>query len=235
MVYTRSDERESAAAYRAWLSATGPGAAFVRFLSSPFGSFLINTPLFLLPRRLGIHAGQRVLDIGCGRGSTLRFLTSRIRFAKPPVGIDISPEILDRAANELGPNRRMELVAAAATRLPFGPDSFDLVLCSYVVRHLGDEALHRFFYECWRVLRPGGTLVVLEFAPTRSRPLNWFHQWLLTRHVNVCRLRGYGDFVELAIESQFANMEILLQRPFLFPPIPRTGFLLRKALAKTDG
>ena len=235
-VFTRSDERESAAAYRACLTAKGPGAAFARFLIGPIGSFLVNTPLFLLPRRLGMHSGQRVLDIGCGRGSTLRFLSSRIRFASVPVGIDIAPEILDKAVKEMGPHRRVELVAGAATRLPFAPDSFDIVLCSYVVRHLGNEALHRFLYECWRVLRPGGTLVVWEFAPTRSHQLNWFHQWLLTRYVNVCRMRGYGDFVELAIESQFADMEIFLQRPFLFPPIPRTGFLLRKASAKTaDG
>jgi len=51
--------------------------------------------------------------------------------------------------------------------------------------------------------------------------------------VQSCRLRGYGEFVDIAIESRFADMELLNLRPFLFPPIPRTGFLLRKDAAAT--
>jgi SAM-dependent methyltransferase len=233
-VYTRAEERESGAAYQALLGSGGPGAALARFLMGPAGSFLVNTPLFLLPRRLGITAQHRVLDIGCGRAAALRFLTARIHFQQPPVGVDIAPAILARARAELGADPPIALVAAAATRLPLVDESFDLVLSTYLVKHLGDQAMHRFLYECWRVLRPGGVLAVWEFAPTRSGLLNRFHRWLLTRRIGTCRLRGYGDFVDLAIESPFANMEILTLRPFLFPPIPRTGFLLLKAPRRVE-
>jgi len=201
----------------------------MRFLLGPTGAFLINTPLFLLPRRLHISGRQRVLDIGCGRAAALRFLNARIRFDSPPVGLDIAPTILKQAVDDLGESRGIELVGGTATRLPFGDESFDLVLSSYLVKHLGDAGVHRLLAECWRVLRPGGLLVVWEFAPTRSVMLNRFHNWILTPRVKTCRLRGYGDFVDIAIESQFADMEIFALRPFLFPPIPRTGFLLRKA------
>lgn len=228
-MYTRAEERESAEAYQGFLSAPGPGPAVARFLLGPLGGFLVNTPLFLLPRRLGITAEHRVLDIGCGRGAALRFLAARVHFKRPPVGIDVAPAILERAAGEMGERQTIALAAATATRLPFAGESFDLVLSSYVVKHLGEQALQRFLYECWRVLRPGGVLAVWEFAPTRSHLLNRFHNWLLTRQIRTCRLRGYGDFVDVAIESPFTNMELLDQRPFLFPPIPRTGFLLKKA------
>jgi ubiquinone/menaquinone biosynthesis C-methylase UbiE len=194
----------------------------------PVGLFFINTPLFLLPRRLRLQPQHRVLDVGCGRASALRFLTARMRFQAPPVGVDIAPSILEQAAADLGRDRSVELVAAAATRLPFAEESFDLVLSAHVVKHLNDDALRRLLAESWRVLRPGGVLVVWEFAPTRSILLNRFHHWALTRHVKACRFRGYGDFVDIAVESPFADMEILELRPFLFPPIPRTGFLLRK-------
>jgi SAM-dependent methyltransferase len=227
-VYTRPEERESAAAYQDLFAGRGLGSAFVRFLLGPVGLFLINTPLFLLPRRLRLQTQHRVLDIGCGRASALRFLTARLRFQSPPVGLDIAPSILEQAAADLGRQRAVELVAAAATRLPFAAESFDLVLSAHVVKHLNDDAMHRFLADCWRVLRPGGVLVVWEFAPTRSVFLNRFHRWALTRRVKSCRLRGYGDFVDIAVESRFADMEILELRPFLFPPIPRTGFLLRK-------
>jgi SAM-dependent methyltransferase len=227
-VFTRSEERESAAAYQDWLSGHGLGSALMRFSMGPAGAFLINTPLFLLPRRLHLTRHHRVLDIGCGRGAALRFLSARIKFDLSPVGVDISPAIVKHAAADLGEQRRIELAAAAATRLPFADGSFDFILSSYVVKHLGDDGMHRFLAECWRVLRPEGVLVVWEFAPTRSELLNRFHNWILTPRVKTCRLRGYGDFVDIAIESQFADMEIFDLRPFLFPPIPRTGFLLRK-------
>jgi len=200
----------------------------MRFLLGPAGAFLINTSLFLLPRRLQISGRQRVLDIGCGRAAALRFLTGRLKFDSPPVGVDIAPAILECAAKDLRAGRAVELVTAAATRLPFADESFDLILSSYLVKHLGDDAMQRFLAECWRVLRPEGMLVVWEFAPTRSVLLNRFHNWILTPRVKTCRLRGYGDFVDIAIESRFADMEIFPIRPILFPPIPRTGFLLRK-------
>ncbi len=144
------------------------------------------------------------------------------------MGVDISPEILAHAHAEIDDPARVALVAAAATRLPFASESFDLVVCSYVVRHLSDVAVDRFLAETWRVLRTGGVLVVWDFAPTRSALLNRFHSWLLAPRLRSGRLRGYGDFVDLAIESNFADMEIFDLRPFLFPPIPRTGFYLRK-------
>ena len=233
-MFTRAEERESAAAYQACLGSHAPLSALARFLMGPAGSFLVNTPLFLLPRQLGIKPDQRVLDVGCGRASALRFLAGRVHFRQSPVGVDIAPTILERSAAEMDGDRPVELVAAAATRLPFGNDSFDVVLTSYVVKHLGDQALTRFLFECHRVLKPGGMLVAWEFAPTRSFILNRFHQWLLTRKVGTCRLRGFGDFVDVAIESPFANMEILNLRPFVFPPIPRTGFLLLKGKAPAD-
>jgi len=233
-VYTRAEERDSAADYQACLTSHAPDAALTRFLMGPLGSFFVNTPVFLLPRRLGINADQRVLDVGCGRGAALRFLSNRVHFKHEPVGVDIAPAILARAAADMGPERPAELAAAAATRLPFADASFDLILAFYLVKHLGDQAMHRFLFECWRVLRPGGVLVVWEFAPTRSRVLNRFHTWLLTRQISTNRLRGYGDFVDLAVESPFADMEIFNLRPFLFPPIPRTGFLLKKGAAKKE-
>lgn len=223
-----ADERAGLEAYRRFWRAPGAEAAFERFLLGPAGTFLLSTPLFLLPKRLKLASEQRILDIGCGRGVALRFLGSRLHFQRPPVGVDIVPEALQQA-HDADDSSPIEFVAAAATRLPFADESFEVVLSTYMVKHLGDAALMQFLFEAWRVLRPGGTLVIWEFAPTRSRLLNRFHRRLLTTRVQSCRLRGFGDFVDLVVETPFANMEILILRPFLFPPIPRTAFILTKA------
>ncbi|MGI8552221.1 MAG: class I SAM-dependent methyltransferase [Dehalococcoidia bacterium] len=228
-MFTRSDERETSEAYRRLWRDQRPGMLCQRFLMGPVGTFLLNTPLFLLQRRLGISSRHRLLEIGCGRGAGLRVLAARIPFQRPPVGIDLAPAALELAQRDGSAGSPMVLLAVAATRLPFARESFDLILSTHMVKHLSDAAIHRFFFESWRALRPGGVLIVWEFAPTRSRLLNRFHRWLLTADVKTCRLRGYGDFVDLAIESRFMNMENLTLRPYLFPPIPRTGFLLKKA------
>lgn len=226
-MFTRAEERETARQYQRLWQGGGAKPALERFLMSPAGIFVFNTPLFLLPKQIGIKPEQRVLEIGSGRGANLRFLATRIPFRQTPVGVDVSIAAIDRGRRE-DAAAPVELVAAIASRLPFAAESFDLILCTNVVKHFGDAVFTRFLFECHRALRPGGRLVVWEFAPTRSSRLNRFHQWLLTRNVTSCRLRGFGDFVDLAIESAFATMEILTLRPFLFPPIPRTAFVLNK-------
>jgi SAM-dependent methyltransferase len=228
------EEREAHAAYARLWNAAGAEATLRRFLLGPAGTFLLSTPLFLLPQRLNLNRELRVLDVGCGLGSGLRFLANRLHFRQSPVGVDIVPEALAQAQKMSAHGPPIDFVAAAATRLPFADESFDLVLSTYVLKHLGDIAVMRFFHESWRVLRPGGMLVVWEWAPTRSRLLNRFHRRLLTMRVQSCRLRGFGDFVDLAVESPFANMEILTLRPFVFPPIPRTAFVLTKAHGRTE-
>lgn len=234
-MFTRADERESQAAYDRFWRMPAPNLIFGRFLMGPLGTFLINTPLFLLQRRFKISAEQRLLDIGCGRGAALRFLASRIRLQHPPVGVDFAPAAVRLAHKDARNGPPIDFVGAAATRLPFAGESFDFILSTHMVKHLSDLAMHRFFYECWRVLRPGGTLLVWEFAPVSSTKLNRFHHWLLSRQIQTCRLRGFGDFVDLAIESPFANMEIVNLRPYLFPPMPHTAFLLQKATQPRNG
>jgi cyclopropane fatty-acyl-phospholipid synthase-like methyltransferase len=234
-VFTRADEREAGVAYQRRLRARGPGPTLTRFAMSSAGAFLVNTPLFLLQRQLEISPRQRVLDIGCGRGAALRFLAGRVAFEHPPVGIDIAPAALDLAHADTAAGPALDLVAAAATRLPFVRESFDLILATYLVKHLGDRAIDRFLYECWRVLRPNGALLIWDYAPTRSQALNRLHDWLLTRWTPAVHLRGFRNLVDVVVESSFASMELMPLRPFLLPPIPRVAVLIRKgeAVART--
>lgn len=230
-MYTRSDEREAGAAYQHWLGSGSLSAKLARFFMGPIGAFFVNTPLFLLQRRVRITGEMRVLDIGCGRATALRFLAGRIPFSRPPVGLDVAPAILRLAHCDGADAPFVELAAATTTRLPFARDSFDLILCSYVIHHLGDAAMDRFLYECHRVLRPEGQLIVWDYAPTRSNLLNRFHCWLLTRETPGCQLRGYRNLANLVVETTFASVELVPLRPFLFPPIPRVAVMIRKASA----
>jgi SAM-dependent methyltransferase len=107
---------------------------------------------------LAAEPGSRVLDLGCGTGSSLRFLVPLPRGGMA-VGVDRVAEALRQAAAALGQAGRASLVRADLNRpLPFAEASFDRVLCHNVLESLPDpQALLR---EAHRVLRPGGRLLL---------------------------------------------------------------------------
>ena len=97
-------------------------------------------------------AGRRLLDLGCGKG---RFARALCREGAAVVGLDLSAAMLGEATG-------IERVRASARRLPFRPASFDAVVAVEVFEHLAPRSLDLVCGEIRRVLRPGGTLVIVD-------------------------------------------------------------------------
>ncbi len=112
------------------------------------------------PRLLGIadslHPidGRRVLDLGCGKGRFARALVDR---GARVVGLDVSQAMLAGADGSA-----MDRVRGSARRLPFRPSSFDGVIAVEIFEHLAPRAVDDVCAEVRRVLRPGGTFVVVN-------------------------------------------------------------------------
>jgi SAM-dependent methyltransferase len=99
--------------------------------------------------------GKRVLDFGCGYGGrTVRYAELG---AASITGIEILTEMVEEArAFAASKGIAANFLEACGERLPFEPDSFDVV-CSYdVFEHVED--VEQCLNECWRVLAPGGKL-----------------------------------------------------------------------------
>ncbi|HST88742.1 MAG TPA: class I SAM-dependent methyltransferase [Ktedonobacterales bacterium] len=103
-----------------------------------------------------------VLDIGCGSGSQLRRLLDYGAMPEHLTGIDLLPERIERARHL---NPAMQWVRGSAHELPFADAHFDLVTTYTMFSSILDEPLRRrIAAEMWRVLKPGGMVIVYDFA-----------------------------------------------------------------------
>lgn len=120
-----------------------------------------------------VQSGMRVLDVGCGRGESLIWLT---RHGAEAWGLDYADEALRLAKSALqvaGLNTKYRycLLAANARHLPFPPESFDRVLMLDIVEHLHPWELEQALAEVWRVLRWDGKVIV------HTAPNLWYYQF----------------------------------------------------------
>jgi demethylmenaquinone methyltransferase/2-methoxy-6-polyprenyl-1,4-benzoquinol methylase len=118
-----------------------------------------------LVSRLPADRGH-VLDVATGTGLVAEALVAR---GFRVTGIDQSAEMLARARERFG--GRVELVEGSADELPFPDSSFDHLTFTYLLRYVDDPATT--MRELARVVRPGGTIAMLEFDVPRGvwRPL----------------------------------------------------------------
>lgn len=118
---------------------------------------------------LGAHGSM--LDLGCGPAHIPLAVCERFPSATV-VGVDMSPKMLAIAHRHIvtSPYRsRIVLQLADAKRLPFSNHCFDVVYSNTTLHHLADPV--PFLREAWRVLKPGGVLLIRDLyrPPTRQR------------------------------------------------------------------
>ncbi|RKS05289.1 phosphatidylethanolamine N-methyltransferase /phosphatidyl-N-methylethanolamine N-methyltransferase [Nocardiopsis sp. Huas11] len=116
-------------------------------------------------------ARGRTLEVAVGTGRNLEYYPPGVELT----GIDVSAAMLARArrrAEEVG--RRVALVEADAQDLPFEEESFDTVLCTLSMCAIPDQG--RALAEMYRVLVPGGRLLMVDHIEYARAPLRWIER-----------------------------------------------------------
>jgi ubiquinone/menaquinone biosynthesis C-methylase UbiE len=126
----------------------------------------------VLAERLDGRPLDDFLDIGTGTGRLLELFAPR---AKHAVGIDLSREMLAiaRANLEQAGLRHVSVRQADLYQLPLPGASFDVVTMHQVLHYLEDPAAA--VAEAARVVRPGGVLIIVDFAPHEREELRERH------------------------------------------------------------
>lgn len=158
-----------------------------------------------------LPARTRILDAGCGEGVLVDEYADRLAI----VGVD---------AHYTSSRVR----SGSLLELPFGPASFDRVLCLDVLEHLGYDHQVRAMAEMYRVLEPGGEAVwsIPNLAHLQSR-LKFVLTGELVRTSNPSKHPGdrpIGEYLDAARRVGF----VVTKRVGIFPTVPVLARLIRR-------
>lgn len=161
--------------------------------------------------RCALKRGTRLLDFGCGVGRFANRIADRgISY----VGIDSSQRMIEAAKRE-NPRGQYHRVTGAAT--PFDTGEFDACLFSWVFQYIiAEEHCEAIVAEVARVLRPGGSLLLLEQASASGG-----------KSGSVSAVSTEGDF-ERAISSRFDVASVRRIRPCGTPQLRYLSFRIAK-------
>lgn len=160
-----------------------------------------------------------ILDIATGTGDLAMLLARRTQ-ARRITGLDLSQGMIDigrRKIERAGLAGRIELICGDSLAMPFADASFDAITVAYGVRNFAD--LLAGYREMARVLRPGGTLTVIELCTPTARLVRPLYRLYTRRIIPLMGrlvskdVRAYSYLPEsIAAVPQRAGMTALMEQ-----------------------
>ena len=142
---------------------------------TPFYDLIAN--FFSLEKFYKKIAGQiapeskgHILDVGTGTANLAIAIKKRSPKAEI-LGIDPDEKILKIDKSKIKKEKLdIKLVKAFAQKLPLKPKSFDYVVSSFAIHHIPSHLKNQAFYEMHRVLRSGGTILIIDIGKPKNLP-----------------------------------------------------------------
>ncbi|MBN1688675.1 MAG: class I SAM-dependent methyltransferase [Candidatus Omnitrophica bacterium] len=172
--------------------------------------------------RLALEGDEdRILDLGMGSGKFLKEFMLKKNFSIA-VGLDLSKEMLSYAKTSIDPG--VYLTQGDFAHIPFGNDSFDLVISSFTLRSVQD--LPGFLHSVYDLLRGNGKAVFLCL----TRPGNW-----MMRMLSYPYLKWYVPFMGGVLSGKRDAYRFLSDSVFLFQKPLETAQMMRRIGFKEVG
>jgi ubiquinone/menaquinone biosynthesis C-methylase UbiE len=205
------------------------GAGGLRWAQrQPVQDILLQPIADLIIERAKIRSGERVLDVGCGSGSTTFAFAKAVGASGHVMGIDISAPMLAVAREVTPPGSPVEFALADATVYPFVPESFDLLASRFGVMFFADPALS--FANLRKAMRRTGRLAFACWREARSNPFFMVPLQAVYQHVpkmpqvgpeepgpfafaseeRVKRILGAAGFSEVAMEPVDLALDVAI-------------------------
>ena len=193
----------------------GPFASLALAIDSQAALAAITPRVRRVIDLIELAPGKRYVDIGCGTAAYAGLVAAQAGMDQPPICLDL----VDKPRPD---------ALVWPEHLPFADASVDCLTSFYFIRRFDDDVVHGFAGEISRVLAPGGAGLVVEIAPVKNPAMNRLHAKLLSPGCAEVDLRGWGRLAALFTECGFDAIDLVNVGPFILPPIPRIGVLLRR-------
>jgi len=154
-----------------------------------------------------LHAGDTILDVGCGTGAVTIPAQKKVGNKGTAVGIDPDPAMISVARRKARrENLEIDFRLGVIESLPFPNQTFDAVTSSLMMHHLPEHLRGKGLAETFRVLKPGGRILIVEMRrPTGSAFQRFFTSRVL-HHGHVVEF-GLQDLPKLLIDAGFEDVQ----------------------------
>src|SRR5215207_3812891 len=172
----------------------------------------------------GARAGDRVLDVGCGTGYFTRVMAKAVAPGGTVQGIDPSGQAIAQAKS-LTHLANCTFSAGVAEALDAPDGSYDVVVTSLTIHHLPEALRPQAIDEMFRVLRPGGAVLIADSRPPATR----IGRRLLGRHSPAMANNPVDSIEPMVREAGFEQLRSGNLRPWMHYVHARKRFTLRPA------
>jgi ubiquinone/menaquinone biosynthesis C-methylase UbiE len=116
-------------------------------------------------RMAQVKPGDSVLEVGCGTG-TLTLAAKRLAGPNGKVyGIDVLPQMIELSRQKAAlAGEEIGFQPGSINNIPFPENSFDAVMCSFMIFHMSEVTRNAGISEIYRVLKPEGRLLIVDMA-----------------------------------------------------------------------
>ena len=117
---------------------------------------------------------QKLIDVACGTGDIAKLFLNNINRDFKITCVDPNRGMLNKGKEKLKKFRNLNWIIAPAEKLPLKEDSFDFYTISFGLRNT--KNLDKTLSEAYRVLKPGGRFICLEFSKIQNSNLNLIYK-----------------------------------------------------------
>lgn len=161
----------------------------------------------------GLKKGETVLDLGSGAGIDCFLAAGKVGPAGKVIGVDMTPEMIDRARENARKNGygNVEFRLGEIENLPAADKSVDVMISNCVINLSTDKS--QVFREAFRVLRPGGRMMVSDLALRRPLP-KAVRESVEAYVACIAGALVRDDYLNAIREAGFKDIEVVSEKTF---------------------
>lgn len=160
-----------------------------------------------------LKEGEIVLDLGSGGGLDCFLAAEKVGQPGKVIGVDMTPEMVSLARKnaEKGNHTNVEFRLGEIENLPVADNTADVIISNCVINLSPDKG--RVFQEAYRVLKPGGRLMISDIA--LLKPLPEFVKESIAAYVGcVAGALLKDDYISAVASAGFENVTVVNEKPF---------------------